>query len=187
MVRNFEFSHIKKRIYRLGALVGHRKDGKTATIQGPYSFWSVLSKLLSKKTLINSIKYLPMPYEKKSLVPLIHVDEAIEILKKAILSPKGQQECLCYHLLSESIPTMGEFLQESFDEFGFDVTIVPLPKTRMNNMIMDKIGLPKELLNFLYSKCQYKKDNLIKDYEGSLWNYHHFKKKLLGDAKGAYQ
>ncbi|MFZ8934608.1 MAG: SDR family oxidoreductase [Bacteriovoracaceae bacterium] len=187
MVRSFESSHLKKRIYRLGALVGARQDGMTASIQGPYSFWNVLSKLVNKKTLINSIKYLPMPYEKSSHVPLVHIDEAVSILTKAIVLPNKKKQCICYHILSDSIPTMGEFLQQSFDEFDFKVSIVPLPKTRVNNMIMDKIGLSKELLGFLYSKCQYQTENLKKDFGRYIYSYPVFKEKLFGELRNMRQ
>ena len=183
MVRNFEFKNAVKRIYRLGTLVGARRDGKTPSIQGPHSFWNVLSKLTPKKILINSIKYLPMPYEKSSVVPLIHIEDAVKYLSEAVIYPKGVGRSICYHLLSESIPSVGEFLQDSFDEFGFKVNVVPLPKSRMNDMIMDKVGLSKELLSFLYSKCQYEKFNFTRDFQVTDQGYPLFKKKLFGELR----
>ena len=133
----------------------------------------------SKKILINSIKYLPMPYQKKSVVPLVRLSEALRILYKGILHPSEDKNIICYNIVSDSPPKVGEFLQDSFDEFGFKVQVVPLPKTRMNNVLMDKVGISKNLLSYLYSQCVYESQNVKRDFNFYQTPYRVFKKDLL--------
>lgn len=187
MVRDWDLGPVKKRIYRLGTLVGESVDGSVPKMQGPYSFWEVLSRLKNKKVLLNAIKYLPMPYEKKSTVPLVPISYAAHFIVSGILNPNKKHKLRCYHVLADELPTVGEFIQDSFDRFGFSVNIVPLPKSRVNNIIMDRVGLPKELLTYLYSKCLYPKGHASADFgpvDKAL--YANFGEDLIDSAKDKF-
>ena len=183
LVRSWS-TQIQKRIYRLGVLVGDSTQGMTPQTDGPYYFFDLLDKLQRKKLLLNTLKYLPMPFEKSSIIPMIPVDHAAKFVAKGVLSPKMGKGTRCYHVVSQQCPTVREFVQDSFDEFGFSVNVVPLPKTRANNVIMDKVGLPKELLPYTYSKCRYDQTTLSKDFPGiETSSYGHYKKAMFSFVK----
>jgi nucleoside-diphosphate-sugar epimerase len=184
LVRNWNASSVQKRIYRLGVLIGDSNQGMTPQTDGPYYFFELLKKLKRKKFLLNALKYLPMPFEKSSIIPMIPVDHAAKFVAKGVIDPKRGQGTRCYHVLSQHCPTVGQFVQDSFDEFGFSVNVVPLPKTKANNVIMDKVGLPKELLPYTYSKCKYDRSVATKDFPGQeISSYGRYKNAMFSFVK----
>lgn len=148
--RDFDLGACKKKIYRLGALVGDNFEGELPKSRGPYPFFEKLVNLRPKRFLLETLKYLPMPIEKKSIIPLIPVKDASKILSTYILNPKGREKIKCHHVYSDDCPTLGEFIQESFEKFGLPVSIVPTSNPVANNPIMEKIGLPKEFISNLF-------------------------------------
>jgi len=148
--REFDLGSVKKRIYRLGALVGDNFEGELPRSRGPYPFFERLINLRPKRFLLETLKYLPMPFEKKSIIPLIPVRDASKILSSYILNPKGREKIKCHHVYSDDCPTLGEFIQDAFEKFGLPVSIVPTSNPIANNPIMEKIGLPKEFISNLF-------------------------------------
>ena len=67
-------------------------------------------------------------------------------------------------MLASDCPTVQEFMQDSFDNFGFSVNVIPLPQSKVNDAIMDKVGFPKDFSKSLSSKCQFDLENLKKDF-----------------------
>ena len=61
---------------------------------------------------------------------MIPVDHAAKFVAEGVLNPSESLNVRCYHVVSKGCPTVGQFVQESFDEFGFSVNVVPLPKTK---------------------------------------------------------
>lgn len=148
--REFDLGATKKRIYRLGALIGDNFEGELPKTRGPYPFFERLVNLRPKKFLLETLKYLPMPIEKKSIIPLIPVRDASKIVSTYILNPQKRDKTKCYHLYSEDCPTLGEFIQDAFEKFGLPVSIVPTQNPISPNPIMEKIGLPKEFIANLF-------------------------------------
>jgi len=179
LVRNWAFSHqIFTRIYRPGILIGVGGPGKEVPKfnDGPYYFFEILSKLKSKKLLLNTLKYLPLPFDKKSHLPIIPLEDCVDILSKSILKKQTGRKIKCYHLLADDCPTVQEFMQDSFDTFGFSVSVIPLPPSKVNHVIMDKVGFPKDFSKSMSSQCLFDQENLKKDFPRlNKTAYHHFK------------
>ena len=88
IVRNWNFPKtVFTRIYRPGILIGEGGQGKEVPNynDGPYYFFEILSKLKSKKVLLNTLKYLPLPFDKKSHLPIIPLDTCTEIMANSLL------------------------------------------------------------------------------------------------------
>ncbi|MBG07868.1 MAG: hypothetical protein CME68_03870 [Halobacteriovoraceae bacterium] len=184
-VRNWTCPSVAKRVYRLGVLVGDSMKGMTTQKDGPYYFFGLLNKLQRKKLLLNTLKYLPVPFEKSSVIPMIPVDHAAKFVTEGVLKPSQSLDLRCYHVVSKGCPTVGQFVQDSFDEFGFSVNVVPLPKSKANNLIMDKVGLPKEFLPYTYSKCKYDQSMARKDFpELDESQYGNYKNAMFSFVKG---
>jgi thioester reductase-like protein len=150
LFREYDLGKIKKNIYRLGHLVGESADGKSPPSRGPYNFFEGLIRLKPKNFLINTLKYLPLPIEKEFIIPLIPVNQASEFIVKKVLK-RGEKSALkCYHVYSDRCPTLKDFVQESFDKFGFSINIVAAPKEKMINPIMEKIGFSRNFLDNLF-------------------------------------
>jgi len=131
---------------------------------GPYYFFEILAKLKSKKLLLNTLKYLPLPFDKKSHLPIIPLQDCVEALSNSLLKKQKGKKFKCYHLLAPDCPTVQEFMQDSFDNFGFSVHVIPLPQSKVNSAIMHKVGFPKDFSKSLSTKCQFDLENFHKDF-----------------------
>lgn len=150
LFREYDLGKIKKRIYRFGHLVGESVDGKNPPNRGPYNLFENLIKLKPKNFLLNTLKYLPLPLEREFIIPLTPVNLASKFIAQKILKGEGKLPIKCYHFYSNQCPTIKDFIQESFDRFGFSINIVPVSKGKMINPIMEKIGFSKSVLDNLF-------------------------------------
>ncbi len=166
-----------KSIYRLGIVVGDSKKGAVGKVDGPYYFLKALARARAHATLLNTLKYLPMPFDRKATLPLVPVDVAGKFIAEATLKPSHTKGTRCYHVVSDQPPLVSKFLQDAFDAYGLKVHVVPLPDTRVNDLLLEKIGLPKELLDYLYSGARFPTVNVGLDFPNlSLESYDTFKR-----------
>lgn len=172
----------KKIILRPGIVIGDSVEGKVERVDGPYYFLEALCKIKDKKFLLETLKYLPMPFKRAAQIPLVPVDSVARAVVKISLNPPAKMFSR-YHLLSSANATVQELLQDSFSAFDFKVEVIPLPDTKVNDLLMEKIGLPKELLGYLYSEATFSNSELIKDYpEIIIPSYYQFKNNFLKGA-----
>jgi len=163
MVRSYKFAG-SIQIYRLGILIGNSRSGKMSKVDGPYYFFKLLNKVQKEKTKINLLKYLPLPYDDKATMPLMPVDNAAEILKEGVLVPKADG-VNCYHVIAKDPPLVRSFVESSLKTFGLNLALIPLPKSPVYKFILPKIGLPSELLLYMYGACVYDTSALQRDFE----------------------
>lgn len=186
MVRAFEFKG-SKHIYRLGILVGHSKTGKMPKVDGPYYFFKFLSKAIERFKYLNKLKYLPLPYDEKAVMPFIPVDEAANILEVALSNPK-EAALNCYHVIGDNPPSVSSFVEDSLSAFGLNLTVLALPKSPLYKLILPKIGLPSELLLYMYGKCQYETSHLISDFPSvKRLSYKEYSPAFYQYAKGMFK
>lgn len=185
LVKNWKMK-AHKIIVRPGIIVGDSKTGVFDRVDGPYFFLEALSKISDKKFLLETLKYLPMPFKRKSIIPLVPIDFVSQAIKHIALNP-SPQPFSCYHLVNSANATVEELLQDSFKTFDFKVQVIPLPESKMNDLLMEKIGLPKELLSYLYSLARFSNNELLKDYP-ELWipSYYQFKNIFFNEAKNYF-
>ncbi len=163
MIRNYRFSG-SVQIYRLGILIGDSVTGKMSKVDGPYYFFKLLNKVYKEKAKINLLKYLPLPYDEKATMPLMPVDNAAEILKEGVLNPKDEGVS-CYHVIAKDPPLVRVFVEKSLKTFGLNLSLIALPKSPLYKFILPKIGLPSELLLYMYGSCVYDTSSLERDFE----------------------
>lgn len=186
MVRAHEFSG-SIQIYRLGILIGNSLTGKMSKVDGPYYFLKLLSKIEDKKEKINLLKYLPLPYDESATMPLMPVDEAARVLEKGVVAPE-QTGVHCYHVIGRNPPFIRQFVEDSLKTFGLDLSLVPLPKSPIYKYVLPKIGLPSELLLYMYGKCQYDTEKLEKTFhEVERSGYEKYSTGFYGYAKGMFK
>ena len=155
-VKNWTFtSTVKKRIYRLGILVGDSLKGETLKIDGPYYFTEFLLKNIDKKDFINLLPFLPIPYDKKTLFPLIPVDHAKDYILQGILKNPSTFAMRTYHVIGMTCPTIENFLLDCFETLGIKSKPFPLPNTQLSPFLVQLLGMPQEVLHYMYSDCIY--------------------------------
>lgn len=177
----------KKHIYRLGILTGNSKTGIMPKVDGPYYFFKMLSNIKDKFKYLNKIKYLPIPYDEKAIMPFIPVDEAANILEAAVSSPR-EKAINCYHVIGERPPSVKLFVEDSLKAFDIKLTVIPLSKSPVYKFILPKLGLPSELLLYMYGKCQYETSHLINDFANvSRLSYEEYSPSFYRFAKGMFK
>ena len=174
---------VKTRLYRLGILVGNRKTGTFKQKNGPYYFLEFLSKLSFFSKAIQYAPFLALPFDKKSLFPLGPVDWVAEVLAHAILNVCGAGGLKTYHVIPRRSPTMGEFLHDSLETYGLRRPLIAIPNNAINNLAMQKVGLPPEFSTYVYSKTKWQRTQFEEDF-GQFQNlaYDDFKKMFFAGA-----
>jgi nucleoside-diphosphate-sugar epimerase len=172
-VRQVKFSknfNIIKRIYRLGILVGDSQTGKFNKVDGPYYFLNILKRIMAKYSYpASKMKKLGIPflfpYAKSSLLPLLPIDEAARALSEMISNPKNiEQDLKSYHVIAPESLLIEDLIVQSLQAFNLNVDLVAIPPNKMNEKILAAYQLPKELLIYLFSECEYDQSSLRKDY-----------------------
>lgn len=164
LVRQWSLPKVKKRIYRLGILIGNSKSGEIYKVDGPYYFFQALSKFKKQLPYIQKLGFLTMPINKNSFFPIIPVDHAANYLIEGIQNPKGEDLTKTYHVISEQCPTVGEFLDDMLKTYNLDIQVIALPKNRLNRYILEAVSLPRELLGYLYATATFDQNNLARDF-----------------------
>ncbi len=178
-----ELAHLKTRVYRLGILVGDRQSGIFKEKNGPYYFLEFLSKIRGFSPALQYAPYIPLPFERTSVFPLAPVDWVAEVLAQGILNVMGEERLKTYHVIPRNNATVGEFLQDALATFGISRPIFALPKNKLNNFALRKLGLPAEFLTYVYSKAKLQRLNFSQDYpQTNTLDYHDFKTSFLQGA-----
>jgi len=171
-------------IYRLGVLVGDSETGEMSKIDGPYYFFKFLSKLpsevIGKK--LSSLTIMPFPLDQKAKMPIIPVNHAVDIVLHGTNKTREIGHFGCYHLVSMDYPRVEDFVVKSLNLFDLSPKLLPVPYIGLYKSFFDKIGLPKELLSYMYSQTLYDladtfkefpelKDSCFEKYQVSFFRY----------------
>lgn len=185
MVRQHQFEG-SIQIYRLGILIGNSRNGEMPKVDGPYYFFKLLNKVTSKVEKLNKLKYLPLPYDEKATMPLMPVDEAANIIRDGVENPETDG-IHSYHVIGKEPPSVRKFVEDSLDTYGLNLSVVSLPKSPLYKFILPKIGLPSELLLYMYGGCKYETEELDKKFfKVHRSSYTEYSKVFYGYAKGMF-
>jgi nucleoside-diphosphate-sugar epimerase len=166
MFRTMDLGPVKKRIYRPGIVVGDQTSGLIEKVDGPYYFLRLLHKL--KKTPLGHLPYLPLPYGPNTLFPIIPIDWVVQALVQGVLSPEPNKALECYHLLPERPIRLDEFVQITFNCFDLKFKLIRLKRLNQYKYALGPLGLPKELLFYMFSEATYCVQNRKQDFPGLL-------------------
>jgi nucleoside-diphosphate-sugar epimerase len=177
----------KSRIYRLGIVVGDSNKGRFDHVNGPYYFMQFLAKISKYPKPLNILPAIFLPYRPKTQFPLIAVDDVVATLATAIEVPTVEQQKI-YHVVDGAAPNMQQFLRDSLNAFDLRMSIFPLPKTKLNAVILGGLNIPKELLTYIYAESIFDNKNLRQDYPKLKINsYAKYKNNLFIGAKKKFQ
>ena len=180
-VQNWDFKKsIRRRIYRLGVIIGNSKTGYIPKVDGPYYFTEFLLQNKDKKDILNSLPAIPIPYNKDSLFPIIPVDHAKYFVIQGIKNGLDDLPLITYHVVGTKLPTIDEFIKDCFKAVGINPKPFPLPNTKLSPHIVELLGIPRELLLYMYSKCIYDQKNFNRDLRGEkLSDYNEYKENIF--------
>ena len=164
LVGSWKADHVKRLVYRLGIVVGDSKSGHIPKTDGPYYLLQSLRRHPTLWRGLTRFGHLPMPFDPGAKLPMIPVDLAAEQLATMVSTPNSTPGKLrTYHLPGAHVPVRS-VLDRSFKEFGYTSELIAVPKFLVPEAIVSKLGIPKELLEYMFSKCTYEVDHVLHDY-----------------------
>lgn len=165
------------RIIRPGIIIGDSSGSKMPKTDGPYYFLEAIKKHIG---LIKKLPFIPLSFNPKAKIPLIPVDHCARFIDLLISRDKFENQLKTYHLISNELPNLKEFLADVKIEFGLKAEFIPFKKNKVHDSILKIAGIPKEVLPFMFSKLSYDKSSTLEDLpEIEESTYSDFKKILF--------
>ncbi len=162
-VNSMKDTSIKTRVYRLGILVGDSQSGRIEKIDGPYYVFEFLKKLLDNFSVVKKMPLLMLPYNPRTLYPQIPVDKASEFMCQSITSP-SEHKNRTYHVVSSPLVKMDTMIKDMLSFYGINAKVKPLPYISFYNDLFTKLGLPSEIIHYLFAGVNYDSSNLKEDF-----------------------
>ncbi|MBY0414106.1 MAG: SDR family oxidoreductase [Bdellovibrionales bacterium] len=180
MIRDNKSSHYVTRIFRPGIVIGDSKGSEMPKIDGPYYFIEAFKK---HAHLLKRIPIIPLSFNPRAKIPLIPVDHCSRFIKLLIERDDFKKEIKTYHLVSADSPTLQEFLGDLNQRFGVKTHYIPIKENRLYNSLLKLLGIPKEVLPFMFSRLSYDKTRTLEDLpEIKESSYSSFKSILFGKS-----
>ncbi len=162
--RNVHLPNVKKRIYRPGIVVGSTHDGEIEKIDGPYYLLKFINDNKEKLKILNAIKYLPFPYDKQTILPLIPVDVLANWLVEAVTHPTDHEEIRSYHFVSNNKIYIEEVIEMLFNLNNLRPQIIKLGKVPLLENMLPLIGIPKQLMTYMFQGSDFDTKNRHNDF-----------------------
>ena len=160
------------RIFRPGIIVGDSQTGKMDKVDGPYYFIRAIKKY---SHLLKRIPFLPMSFNPRTKIPLIPVDHCARFIHLLIKRDNLDSATKTYHLISHETPTTSEFLKDMHKAYGIKTHYIPVIENSIHKTILNLLGIPRELVPFMFSKLSYDKSRTKSELpeieESSYFNY----------------
>lgn len=148
------------RIIRPGIIIGDSVTREMEKIDGPYYFLEAFKK---HSYLLKYTPVIPLSFNPRSKLPIIPVDHCAHLMKLLIERDNYQTAMKTYHLVGSEIPTLMEFLRDLNKEFGVKTHYIPVKENSIHSSLLKLLGIPKEVLPFMFSKISYDKTSTLED------------------------
>jgi nucleoside-diphosphate-sugar epimerase len=167
------------RIIRPGIIVGDSNSGEIAKRDGPYYF---IDLLLRNEKILKKISFIPLSFNPKTKIPMIPVDHCAKFFALLIKRDDFSKTTKTYHLISSEIPTINDFLEDSCQSLGIRTRFLAVANNIFHENILKILGMPKELIPFMFSKLSYDKSRTKEELpELAESRYHTYKHKVFGN------
>lgn len=148
------------RIIRPGIIVGDSTSGKIDKSDGPYYFMNTIKK---HALLLKTLSFVPLSYNPRTRMPIIPVDHCARYISLLLKRDQFSPELKTYHLISYETPTIKEFLEDLNHKLHLKTHYLPVMKNPFHNSLLNLLGIPKELIPFMFSKLSYDKTRTIEE------------------------
>jgi thioester reductase-like protein len=152
--------NVPVRIIRPGIIIGDSVTGKMEKIDGPYYFIEAFKKY---SHYLKALPVVPLSFNPRTKIPLIPVDHCAHYIGLLIERDQCESKLKTYHLISSELPTVGEFLNDLNQVFGLKTRYIPVLKNPVHSSLLKFLGIPKELIPFMFSKLSYDKTRTTKE------------------------
>lgn len=168
------------RIIRPAIIIGDSQTGEMPKIDGPYFFLRAFEKY---SKALKYVPIAPLSYNPRAKLPIIPVDHCAQLIAHLIEREKFAPEVKTYHLVSSELPTLQEFLNDLNEKFGLKTYYLPVKENPIHNSLLKILGIPEEVLPFMFSRLSYDKTSTLEDLpEINKSTYGAFKHILFGKS-----
>lgn len=182
LFRDFKFhNNVAKIIYRPGVIVASSLDAANFKMDGPYYFGKSLKKV---RPLLNSLPFVLLSFNKSANLPMVPVDHVARFICMSLNQNFHDRRSTTYHLVSDHLPNVPELLTEIFNELAINTKLKESSFRFINDLLLTKLGIPKETIPFMFHCHSYDKSNTYRDFEeGFKSQYSDFKSTLMKSLK----
>jgi thioester reductase-like protein len=168
------------RIIRPGIIIGDSVTSEMEKVDGPYYFLEAFKKY---SHLLKFTPIVPLSFNPRSKLPIIPVDHCAHFIKLLIERDSYVAQLKTYHLVSAEIPTLMEFLKDLNKKFNVKTHYFPVKENKIHNSLLKLLGIPEEVLPFMFSRISYDKTSTLEDLpEIKESTYSTFKAILFGKS-----
>ena len=179
-VRDNINNHYVTRIIRPGIIIGDSVTFEMEKIDGPYYFLEAFKKY---SHLLKFTPIIPLSFNPRSKIPIIPVDHCAHYIKLLIERDNYKNRLKTYHLISSETPNLIEFLSDLNNKFKVKTHYFPVQANVIHNSLLKTLGIPEEVLPFMFSRTSYDKTSTLEDLpEIKNSTYSTFKKILFGNS-----
>ncbi len=147
-------------VIRLGILVGSSIDGSIPKLDGPYYIMKLLHSLRGYAALIKRGKFVPVPFDEKSKLFMVPVDYAAVAIDRIISLFSQKSGLHVFHVTGElGGVSVRRVLAAMLEHYGLDVDILPVSSTMVPSILMEAIGIPGVLKNYMTKTCTFDDSN----------------------------
>ena len=165
------------RVIRPGIIVGDSQTGTMEKIDGPYYFIKAFKNL---KNILSFTPFVPLAFNPNTKIPMIPVDHCARCIKSLILKDDLSLNLKTYHLISDEIPTIKKFMGDIASKMEIKTKFLPIRNNKFSTEILPLLGIPKEVVPFMFSKVSYDKALTLKEIPELLESrYSDYKDKLI--------
>jgi thioester reductase-like protein len=178
LVRNNQTKDYVTRIIRPGIIIGDSVTGIMPKVDGPYFFINAFKKY---GHLLKYTPFIPLSFNPRAKLPIIPVDHCAKFIGLLIRKDNFLKAFKTYHLISSDCPSLSEFLKDLNIMVGIQTAYIPVRENKIHNSLLKLLGIPKEVLPFMFSKLSYDKTSTLEDLpEMNESTYSSFKHILFG-------
>lgn len=148
------------RIIRPGIIVGDSVTGEMPKIDGPYFFIEAFKKY---SHILKFAPIAPLSFNPRAKLPIIPVDHCARFIALLLERDELKNKSKTYHLVSSELPTLAEFLGDLNQKFKVRTHYIPVKQNNLHNSLLKLLGIPEEVLPFMFSKLSYDKTSTLED------------------------
>lgn len=165
-----------KDIFRLGVVLADSSTGLEIKNDGPYYIFSLLANLKKRLPFMARFKKAPwpVPMAEESKLPVICVDHCARLIVDYIYHSQSHYNEIihnsdsmienCFHVFYPDVPKASTLLTLFLAKMKCSTTLVHLPKSALNEILLNFLGVPKQLSDYLYSDIEYDQASFLSQF-----------------------
>jgi nucleoside-diphosphate-sugar epimerase len=159
-------SPFQKVVIRPGIIIGDSHTGDFAKIDGIYYVLALFNRVFQRslvKHLLAKLPLLPLPYDKKALMPLVAVDDVARFICMVEKDPPKQ-----HRVFQISDMTYGcrveDFYRWALRKFNVEVKLTPVAKSGILQKSFPWPDIPASAIDYMYQSVVYDHQSVSKEY-----------------------